>query len=73
MEAMSSSSTKPVHAGREAFLALSAVHPMDSKLRWEPFIEQDRALLLDWVKSPEFKEQLDSTGIAVYEPETDDE
>jgi hypothetical protein len=72
MRTMSSPSTKPVPAGRAAFHASFAVDPIDSKLRWEPFTEQGRALLLTWVKSPEFNELLDSTGITAFEPEPDD-
>jgi hypothetical protein len=72
MDTMSSPSTKPVSAGRAAFLASFAVDPEDSKLRWEPFTEEGRAMLLQWVMSPEFKELLDSSGVAAFGPEPDD-
>jgi hypothetical protein len=59
--------TKQANAFREALIAKASPNPLHSRLRMEPFSPEGREILLDWVKSAEFGEMLEATGMTVYD------
>lgn len=61
------SPTKPANAFREALIAKASPDPIRSRRRMEPFSPEGRDILLEWVKSEEFGDMLEATGLTVYD------
>jgi hypothetical protein len=66
MEVMSQP-TKHANAFREALIAKASPNPVNTRLRMEPFSPEDRDILLEWVKSTEYRDMLEATGMTVYD------